>query len=347
MVARRAGPVRWAMWLMVVLLAACAGPSSAGGVDREEHVAVDGASLYMLVRGDDPRAPVLIWLHGGPGGAERPLFRLYDSGLERHFVVAYLDQRGAGRSYDPAAPLQRLTIAQHLADLDRVVDQLRAEQGRPKVILVGHSWGSALGLLYAKAHPDKVQAFVGVGQVSTELGRERAQYEFVQDEATKRGDAKALATLAEIGPPPFSSERELRTQRLVEKYGGYWRDQPNLLLLMARGLAEGIVQPGEVERIFKGNSASLQAMNDELLKLDLTTQVQELDVPVAFFLGRHDRQVDSRLAAAYFETLKAPAKRLVWFDTAHNVPFEAPAAFEAAVLQTLTELRALDGEARP
>ena len=80
--------------------------------------------------------------------AERPLFRYFNSGLEHRFVVVYWDQRGAGRSFDRQADPRRLTVAQHLRDLDAVVDHLRNVLGRRRIILVGHSWGAALGLLY-------------------------------------------------------------------------------------------------------------------------------------------------------------------------------------------------------
>ena len=58
-------------------------------IDRCEYLDVAGARLYLLIRGADRGAPVLLWLHGGPGGAERPLFRYYNHELEDHFVVAY------------------------------------------------------------------------------------------------------------------------------------------------------------------------------------------------------------------------------------------------------------------
>src|SRR5262249_27320053 len=77
---------------------------------------VDGARLFRTGRGDDRRAPLLLWLHGGPGGAERPLFRYFDGDLERDFVVAYWDQRGTGRSFDDDADPHELTITRHLAD---------------------------------------------------------------------------------------------------------------------------------------------------------------------------------------------------------------------------------------
>jgi proline iminopeptidase len=325
------------------MLAACAFISgSPKGIDLEERVQVDGAQLYLMVRGDQAGASVLLWLHGGPGGAERPLFRMYNSALEHRFVVAYLDQRGTGRSFDSNADPRRLTIAQHLADLDIVVDLLRREHHQEKIILLGHSWGTALGLLYTQAHPEKVAAFIGAGQVTSELARQRSQYEFVEQEATQRHDKDVLTRLAAIGPPPFSAKREIATQRLVENYGGYYRKQPSFTLLAVRLVLSGYVTPWEIGRLLKGNWVSLEAMNDEILQINLPKTVPTVRVPVAFFLGRYDRQVDSQLAADYFEHLSAPAKRLVWFESsAHNMPFEEPDKFNAAVPEVLQDLGVL------
>src|SRR5262245_19854699 len=101
-------------------------------IRTSEYLAVEGAELFLLTRGADRPAPVLLWLHGGPGGAERPLFRYFNSALEEHFIIGYFDQRGAGRSFDPDADPRRLTIARHLADLDAVVDHLRQGLGQAK-----------------------------------------------------------------------------------------------------------------------------------------------------------------------------------------------------------------------
>ena len=139
-----------------LLIGGCLTGSSAerAAVSRSEYVRFQGANLYLLVRGTDRHAPVLVWLHGGPGAAERPLFRYLNAELEKHFVV-YWDQRGAGRSFDPEADPKRLTVGQHVADLDAVVDHLLATLCTDKVILVGHSWGGALGLLYAEQFPQR------------------------------------------------------------------------------------------------------------------------------------------------------------------------------------------------
>ncbi len=331
--------------LSLVSLACCLGTGSrvladAGPtpVDARERLPVDGASLSLVTRGVDRSAPILLWLHGGPGGAESPLFRLFDGALEDHFVVAYWDQRGAGRSFDPDADPALLTIDRHLADLDAVVDRLTATFGRARVILVGHSWGSALGLLYAQQHPEKVAAFVGVGQVVSVRAQRRAQYEFVRREAERLGDDSALETLREIGEPPWSAEQDLAVGRLVDRFGGLFHQRPSFFWTVLRGVGRGIVTPWEIPRFIRANEISLEAMNDELQELDLRRRVPRVEVPVFFFLGRWDRKTDPRLAAAYLEQLEAPEKECVWFENAaHNVPFEEPLRFQETLVRVLRE----------
>ena len=322
-----------------VALAACAcgGDLAAQTVRSSERLAADGAELFLETRGADRSAPVLLWLHGGPGGAERPLFRHFNGSLEDHFVVAYWDQRGAGRSFDPDADPRLLTIARHLADLDLVVDHLRRAFGRDEIALIGHSWGGALGLLYAAEHPGKVSAFIGVAPVVATLAGQQAEYEFVRAEATRRTDAAALAKLEEIGAPPHETAAQvLAIERLTARYGGVFHEEPSRVWLLARGILGGLVTPWEIPRLIRGNEVSLEAMNEELLGLDLSRSVPRLDVPVFFMLGRYDRHVDAGLAAAYLDALGAPTKRVIWFESsAHNVPFEEPERFNQAVIDVL------------
>jgi pimeloyl-ACP methyl ester carboxylesterase len=120
---------------------------------------------------------------------------------------------------------ERLTIAQHLRDLDAVVDHLERNLGRKKIVLIGHSWGGALGLLYIQAHPGKVTAFVGVAPMLSTVAQQQAQYDFVTTEASRRDDRDAIAT-ALIGPPHAMWRDRLAMERLVDKYGGLYHNRP-------------------------------------------------------------------------------------------------------------------------
>ncbi|HEU4427559.1 MAG TPA: alpha/beta hydrolase [Myxococcota bacterium] len=333
--------LRFTAALCAFLIAGSGASSDAAAeeVERADVVDVDGAQLFVELRAADAAAPILLWLHGGPGGAERPLFRQFNGDLERDFVVAYLDQRGAGRSFDADADPAKLTIPQHLQDLDRVIDHLRESFGKRRVGLVGHSWGSALGLLYAAEHPEKVSAFVGVAQaVATREAQER-ELAFLHAEAEQRDDEEALVALKEIGPAPYDDVDEvLSAERLTERYGGLFHRPPNRWSIVLRGLWRGDATPWELYRIIRGNRVSLEAMLAELLTLDLRASVPRVSVPVCMLLGRHDRHADAKLAEEYFLQLAAPKKTLVWFDeSAHNVPFEEPERFNAEVRGCLSD----------
>jgi proline iminopeptidase len=311
-------------------------PNADDAIARSGYVSADDAKLFLTVRGDSRRAPVLLFVHGGPGGAERPLFRYYDSTLEQRFVVAYWDQRGAGRSFDPDADPRKLTIARHLADLDIVVAQLQQEFGR-RITLVGHSWGAALALLYAHSHPERIAAVIAVAPLVDTVAQQKAQYDFVVAEAQRRDDRHAQERLRAIGAPPHrSAENVLAMEALADRYGGVYHSPPNRVGAMLGGVVRGLVTPWEIPRFIKGNNVSLAAMNDELLTLHLAERVPTLDVPVFFILGRYDRHADSLIAAQYLESLQAPVKRVVWFEqSAHNIPFEEPAEFTDTVVQVL------------
>jgi pimeloyl-ACP methyl ester carboxylesterase len=319
-------------FLICTVFLFCA-PGRAKPIHKSEYVTVDGAKLYFLIRGDDRNAPILLWLHGGPGGAERPLFRYFNSELEKQFVVVYWDQRGAGRSFDPETDPHQLTIARHIADLDFVIDHLKATLHQNRIVLVGHSWGGALGLLYGHAHPHKVSAIVAVAPAVSTAASAEAEYKFVLAEASRRHDSKRLRKIEKIGLPPYKkAEQGLAMGRLCEKYGGTFHKRPHRMWIVIRAIAAGLVTPWELPRLIHANNVSLKAMNDELLGLDLTRSVRSLDVPVLFFLGRYDGHADAQVAADYFYELRAPMKRLVWFEnSAHNVPFEEPKLFNATL----------------
>lgn len=164
-------------------------------------VRLNGRDQQVLVRGRDKDAPLLLYLNGGPGIPEGILNRQYAAGLEEHYLTVQWDQFGSGRSFDLFDPPERMTIEDHLRDLHVLVGWLKRSYRKEKVILIGHSWGSLLGMLYIRRHPENVALYVGVGQPVDMLENEQSSYAFTLEEARKRGDKKALATLERLGGP--------------------------------------------------------------------------------------------------------------------------------------------------
>ncbi|MGL1919905.1 MAG: alpha/beta hydrolase [Hyphomicrobiales bacterium] len=112
------------------------------------QIEIDGIRLHAETYGD-PSNPVIIVLHGGPGGDYRSQLGA-KSLADTNFVVFY-DQRGAGLS--ERVPAEELSVPKYLAELDAVIDKYSPD--RP-VTLLGHSWGAMLGTAYLGKSPKKV-----------------------------------------------------------------------------------------------------------------------------------------------------------------------------------------------
>jgi len=89
---------------------------------------------------------------------------------------------GTGRSFDRTADPARLPVAQHLEDLETGISYSYAKD---KIYLVGHSWGTVLALLHAKAHSETVAALICVAPVVSFMEQQRQAYAFDLAEAKR------------------------------------------------------------------------------------------------------------------------------------------------------------------
>lgn len=133
-------------------------------VDTSFYIPVKDSELFVRTTGNAD-GPLILYLHGGPGGFATLEHETYRKMLEDRFLVAYLDQRGCGRSA-AAKDTSLLNMKQYLADLDVVIDHLRDRYGKEKLNLLGESWGGTYGFLYLLKHPEKVQAMASIGGVA-------------------------------------------------------------------------------------------------------------------------------------------------------------------------------------
>jgi pimeloyl-ACP methyl ester carboxylesterase len=313
-----------------------------GSIASLERVRLGGVEQSLLIRGRSVANPVLLYLHGGPGTSELGMVRVHNLPvLERHFTVVVWDQRGAGRSFAARHPDSGMTVDQFVSDAHELTVLLCRRFQQPRIYLVGHSWGSVLGVLAVKRHPELYHAYVGVGQVVDMREGERLSYEWTLAQAEAAGDASAVKRLREIGAPPYPGELRPRLtaqRRILARYGGEVHGNPSGGLFTLLG---GLLRSSEYswpERIdvFRAIFASMRLMWPKILSIDLMTQAPELQVPVYFLEGRHDHEAPAVLVERYFEALKAPRKALIWFErSAHFVNTEEADAFNRFFVERL------------
>jgi proline iminopeptidase len=116
------------------------------------HIEIDGVVFHAETFGD-PANPVVVVVHGGPGGDYGYLLNLHR--LEDDYFVVFYDQRGAGLS--PRVAASELTLQSSIDDLHRIVTHYG--NGEP-VNLIGHSWGGMLAAGYIGQYSEYVDKVV-------------------------------------------------------------------------------------------------------------------------------------------------------------------------------------------
>lgn len=317
-----------------------------GSIAEIRYLRIGGMDQWVMIRGESVANPPLILLYGGPGLSEMGFFRYFNAPLERHFTVVYWDQRGSGKSYEPNVDRSTMTVERFITDLDEVVERVCGRFGRNQVALFGHSWGSALGVLYAARFPEKVAAYVGSGQIGDWVAAESASYAYALAEAERLGNAKALKELRDIGPPPYGAE-SLWTQRMwLSRFEGKLRAKAmwDLARIVLATRESSIL---DLPAAIRGFRFSIDVMWEEVSRLNLIERVPALRMPVFFFLGRKDHWVPAETSVAYFDVLTAPSKQLVWFEESGHEPFmDEPAKFNAAMTEFVRPILTTDPAAR-
>jgi pimeloyl-ACP methyl ester carboxylesterase len=294
---------------------------------------LNGARQWVSVRGD-PSQPVLLFLHGGPGGAEYGPRRHYLGDLESAWCVVEWEQRGAGRSFHGNETANTLSLDALVGDGLTLVDRLRSQFRSQPIVLVGHSFGTVLGVLMALREPAKIDAYVGASQVVNWALQEERSYLWALTEAERRGNRKAVAALRSIGRPELGNysggAASVQVQRRwLGTFGGVSGDPRFLTRWMMKVLLAPDYPLGTKRRFTKGMARSMELLWPELGQdIDFQHDVKSISVPVHLFAGAQDRITDLDQIDRWYRVLSAPAKTLEIVEgVGHLNLFEAPGRF--------------------
>jgi pimeloyl-ACP methyl ester carboxylesterase len=305
---------------------------SANGIEELLEISVAGTKQWISVRGRDRRNPVLLMIHGGPASPEMPTSWAFQSGWEDFFTVVQWDQRGSGKSYgtnDPAMIAPTLNLERITEDAGEVVQYLRQRYAKEKIFVLGHSWGSIVGLNLAQRHPEWLFGYVGMGQIVSGKDNERASYALTLRAADAAGNSQALSELRALAPYPEADGTLPLAKLEVERkwavtFGGlsYGRDGLGYYLNLAYLSPEYTAE--DIEAIGKGSHLSLSPLWAEVMRFDYA-DITRFRCPIFIFAGRHDFTTPSEVAAAWLKRVRAPRKQIIWFEnSAHMMMVEEP-----------------------
>jgi len=311
------------------------------GIEVFEERTIGGNSQWIQVRGHDKSNPILLVLHGGPGAALMPMGHAFQHKWEEHFTVVQWDQRESGKSYTGESGADSMTRDRYVQDTLELVDHLRQRFDQEKIVLLGHSWGSVLGIEAVHRRPEWFHAYVGVGQVVNMQTNERTTYEFTLDQARAHHNAQALAELKAIAPYPGENMQEklLIQREWLLRFGGGLYGQTSFNSLFKTIAVAPEYSLRDVGRFVQGAYFGVEKLFDELMTVDIEELGHAFDVPILLFSGRHDNQVPSTINEAWFNEISAPHKEYVWFEeSAHFSMLEQPSEFAQELIARVLPL---------
>lgn len=305
------------------------GKPLAGSLSEKIHVNINGVEQGMFIRSKDPTKPVLLYLHGGPAMPTYFLNQTYPTGLEEDFTVCWWEQRGAGLSFSAGIPPETMTVEQMISDTLAVTDYLRTRFGKEKIYLMGHSWGSFIGIQAAARAPQLYYAYIGVAQLTNQLKSENLAYEYMLKQSKETGNTELVQKL-EAAPPTLTAPlpdayMALRDEAMHTLGVGTTHDMRSVI----SGVFLAVWQNpeytlGEKVNIWRGKwSPASKALWNQMLATDISAGIPQLEIPVYFLHGQYDYTVAYPETKSYFEQLRAPRKGFYTFaHSAHSPIFE-------------------------
>ncbi|WP_020576090.1 alpha/beta fold hydrolase [Actinopolymorpha alba] len=295
------------------------------GVAELTTIASGAHRLGLMIRGVDTTKPILLFVRGAPGAAERGAVRAHLSELERHFVVATVDRRGGGSSYPSIEPTATLSLNDEIDNTLAAANYLRQRFRANRIYLLAHSGGTIPAVFAAQRQPELFRAYVGVGQAVDLAEADRAQYAETLAWARRHHRTDLVVALTAAGPPPYSTiygyEPMVLAENEVFSQGGGQGGIDESIAARQYTLLEKVHPFSEFLDTYSIYYPRVQ-------DVDLRTQVARLKIPAYFVDGENEVPARLRLMREWLAELRAPRKEhIVLADSAHRSMYERPAEF--------------------
>ncbi len=296
----------------------------------EEYVKINDIQQYFLHYPNQSDF-VVLFLHGGPGQTEAQ-FSYKTILANRTYSVVYYDQRGTGKTQSKNKSKQNtITLDTLINDLKETVGYIRKKYPNKKLVLLGHSWGSILGMEYIKKYLNTIDAYIGMGQVVNFKDGERVAYEHCFKLASDK-DKKKLSKIKDY-PNSLTLENvnkicpKFRKIQAKYKLMGYSGGNSKMIKLFMKSPIFKIKDIFPMLKAMKVNVNLLKCVAE----YD-TSDYTNFSIPVYFICGENDWQVPSVVVEKYFNTISAPDKELYWIKNAgHLTDLDNPVEFNNAL----------------
>ncbi len=281
-------------------------------INHGEAIEIGGIKQWVKFQGEDDQAPVLLFLHGGPGNSVMSYADRFTKELQKHFVVVNWDQRQSGQTALMNKSTELLTVSLFVSDGIELINFLKLRFSKEKIYLMGHSWGGYLGLLLAVARPDLLDAYFAINPMIYQIESEQLSLQAMYAMANNENNQEAVIELDKV-EIPFKSWEQLYYHRM-------WLSKLMKTTSPTRSKVEHW-------------SAVWLSLFNEASATNLFEFAPALNCPAYFLIGANDFQTHYSLAESYYHKVICKEKKLYWFsDSAHNPHLTESEKFQKIVV---------------
>ena len=294
---------------------------------EKTFIEIGGIQQGFFLRAENPKNPVVLFLHGGPGNPILPILISLElpERLEKYFTVCYWDQRGAGMSFSNSIDPATMTVEQMVEDTHIMTEYLQKRFNQKKIYLIGHSWGSYLGIKTIEKYPENYFGYIGIGQVANFVESEKLTYDYILQYAIKKGDNSAIKKLKKFDKNvhDFSKLDYIMSTRsqLMNKYN---LGTKHVSIYTFRVLKDFLFFKGytfsEKINFSKGSLFSLKHLWEKIVRDNLLETSKIFRVPIYIIHGKYDYHTSYTVACEYFDIIKAPKKAFYTFENSAHFP---------------------------
>lgn len=320
-------------------------PDNEKGIYLYEYPVINGIKQYVQVRGADKKNPLILFLHGGPGGSLAGLCHVLQAGWEDKFTVANWDQRNACKTYfankEKAMEIAKTgTMEDFIKDIDEVIAYLHTVYNFEKLILMGFSWGSAIGSEYAKRHPEKLLCYIGVGQHISYVDG----LDFVCDKLMElaKGNEKDLSKIKavedSIPEEPKMTKEFMANLRSYVALGTKYISKSGKPFPIKALLTSPFLNFKEKLSVIKSDFTLLEGTITTMMTYDFRENMS-YKVPVLFVFGEEDFSCPTDMLEDCFDSISAPVKKLeIIPKAAHTCFYDRPQEFMRAISEFICSI---------
>lgn len=291
---------------------------------------INGVKQYVQVVSTNLDNPILIYLHGGPGDAALPLVEHFNSNLSENYTLIIWEQRGAGKSYYRFRENEHITINDFVLDLKVLIEKLLDEFKKEKICLMGHSWGSIIGMKFIISYPELIHFYIGVGQVICSQTMFKKGKEYIVSQIDNHRLKNRISSLnTKFNQDNWYSDLMFFMSQLIKQGVSLYGKSTYLSLYRYFIISKNYSLMDSIKRL-KGSKQSIVKLWLEVSEIDFSAY-KDFKVPIAFIEGEYDYHASSEIVFDFYRNITSPKVYFSIKNTAHFPQWTRPDTFNLIV----------------